>query len=126
MFLTRRLTLSASVLALLGLSGCDYVQDRFRECRHLRIDLENRGGSGQPVNLVLEGERFADDNLVPWLASRRVEVCAERGDVKRMRAGRNDQTLAIANCVVTRPTYEYETNVARVVWDRGELACENW
>ena len=115
-----------ALAGLVFLPGCDFVQDRFRECRHLRIDLENRGGSGQSVNLVLEGERFGDDNVVPWLASRRVEVCAERGDVKRFRAGRSDQTLAIANCVVTRPTYEYETNVARVVWDRGELGCENW
>jgi hypothetical protein len=117
---------TAAAGLLLALPGCDFVQDRFRECRHLRIDLENRGGSGQPVNLVLEGERYGDENLVPWLASRRVEVCAERGDVKRFRAGRGDQTLAISNCVVTRPTYEYEHTVARVVWDRGELGCENW
>ena len=124
---SNRLAINGLALAgLMALTGCDWVQDRFRECRHLRIDLENRGGSGQAVNLVLEGERFGDDNLVPWLSSRRVEVCAERGDVKRFRAGRSDQTLSIANCVVTRPTYEYETTIARVVWDRGELGCENW
>lgn len=122
----RNLVKAMALAALLALPGCDYVQDRFRECRHLRIDLENRGGSGQSVNLVLEGEVYADSNLVPWLSSRRVEVCAERGDVKRFRAGRGNDTLFIANCVVTRPTYEYESNVARVVWDRGELACENW
>ena len=115
-----------ALASLLALPGCDWVQDRFRECRHLRIELENRGGSGQAVNLVLEGEVYADSNLVPWLASRRVEVCAERGDVKRFRAGRGNETLFIANCVVTRPTYEYESNIARVVWDRGELGCENW
>lgn len=122
----RRLVKTMALAALLALPGCDWVQDRFRECRHLRIDLENRGGSGQPVNLVLEGERYANENLVPWLSSRRVEVCAERGDVKRFRAGRSDETLAIANCVVTRPTYEYENNVARVVFDRERLDCENW
>jgi hypothetical protein len=115
-----------ALAGLLFLPGCDFVQDRFRECRHLQVDLENRGGSGAPVNLVLEGERYGEDNVVPWLASRRVQVCAERGDVKRFRAGRGDQTIAIANCVVTRPTYEYEFNVARVVFDRDALDCENW
>ena len=69
---SRRAVQATAVTALLALSGCDFVQDRFRECRHLQIDLENRGGSGQPVNLVLEGERYANDNVVPWLASRRV------------------------------------------------------
>jgi hypothetical protein len=122
----RWLVKAIALAGLVALPGCDWVQDRFRECRHLQIDLENRGGSGDPVNLVLEGERYGNENLVPWLSSRRVEVCAERGDVKRFRAGRAEQTLSIANCVVTRPTYEYEFNVARVVFDRGELACENW
>jgi len=122
----RRASAIVVLAVLVALPGCDWVQDRFRECRHLRIDLVNRGGSGQPVNLVLEGERYGDENLVPWLSSRRVEVCAERGDVKRFRAGRGDQTVAIANCVVTRPTYEYEFNVVRVVFDRDALDCENW
>lgn len=123
---TRWTVRAMAVAGLLSLPGCDYVQDRFRECRPLHIDLENRGGSGQSVNLVLEGESYADANLVPWLESRRVQVCAERGDVKRFRAGRGNETLFIVNCVVTRPTYEYEATLVRVVWDRGELGCENW
>jgi hypothetical protein len=111
---------------LLGLAGCDWTQDRFRECRHLRVDLKNQGSSGDPINLVMEEETYGDANLVPWLSTRRVEVCVERGDVKRFRAGKGNETLFIANCVVTRPTYEYEFNVARVVFDRNVLDCENW
>jgi hypothetical protein len=112
--------------ALATLPGCDWVQDRFRACRHLRIDLENRFGSEPPVNLVLEEEVYADSNLVPWLTARRVEVCAELGDVKRIRAGRGNVTLAIANCVVSHQPYEFEVEIARVAWERGELLCENW
>ena len=39
-------------------------------------------------------------------------MCAELGDVKRIRAGRGNVTLAIANCVVTRQPYEFEVEIA--------------
>jgi hypothetical protein len=123
---TNRTTALALAAALATLPGCDWVQDRFRDCRKLRIDLENRFGSDAPVNLVLEHEPYADSNLVPWLTARRVEVCAELGDVKRIRAGRGGVTLDIANCAVSRRPYEFEQTVARVAWDHGELLCENW
>jgi hypothetical protein len=123
---SNRTAVLALAAALATLPGCDWVQDRFRDCRHLRIDLENRFGSEPPVNLVLEGEPYADANLVPWLTSRRVEVCAELGDVKRFRVGRGNVTLDIANCVVSRQPYEFEQTVSRVAWDHGQLLCENW
>lgn len=124
---SNRWMIKAFALAgLVVLPGCDWVQDRFRECEHLRIDLENQGNSGEAVHIAPEGESFGAENLVPWLSSRRVEVCVERGDVKRFRAGFAGGTIYIANCVVTRATYEYEFNTARVVFDRDLLTCENW
>jgi hypothetical protein len=115
-----------ALAAVLFLPGCDWLDDRFRTCSRLQVDLENRGGSGEAVHIALEHETYGAENLVPWLSSRRVEVCVERGDVKRFRAGMGSETFFIANCAVSRPEYEYEFNVARVVWDRGELSCENW
>jgi hypothetical protein len=123
---TRTAAGALALVALLALPGCDWFQDRFRECRPLRIDLENRFGSEAPVNIVLEEEPYADANLVPWLTSRRVQVCAELGDVKRIRVGRGNVTLDIANCVVSHQPYEFEFQIARVAWDHGELLCENW
>jgi hypothetical protein len=115
-----------ALAGLLVLPGCDWVEDRFQTCSRLDVDLENRGGSGQAVHLALEHETYGPENLVPWLSTRRVEVCVERGDVKRFRAGMGSETFFIANCAVSRNEDEFEFNVARVVWDRGELACENW
>lgn len=123
---SNRTAVLALAAALATLPGCDWVQDRFRDCRRLRIDLENRFGSEAPVNIVLEHEPYADSNLVPWLTARRVEVCAELGDVKRIRVGRGNVTLDIANCAVSRRPYEFEQTISRVAWDHGELLCENW
>jgi hypothetical protein len=123
---TRTAAGALALLALLALPGCDWFQDRFRECRTLHIDLENRFGSEAPVNMILEGEPYADANLVPWLTSRRVQVCAELGDVKRILVGRGNVTLDSANCVVTHQPEEFEHTLARVAWDHGALLCENW
>ena len=122
---SNRWMIKAFALAgLLCLPACDW--DTFQTCSHLKVDLENRGGSGQAVHLALEDESYGAENLVPWLSTRRVEVCVERGDVKRFRAGMGPETFFIANCDVLRSEDEFEFNVARVVWDRGQLACENW
>jgi hypothetical protein len=112
--------------AALAVLSCDYIQDRFRECRHLRIDLINDVGNGPPLNMALHEEAFADSNLVQPGARRQVVVCAERGDAKRIRIGQNGATLDIANCVVTRDPHQYEFTVARVRWDGRRLLCENW
>jgi hypothetical protein len=114
------------VAVLLALAGCDWVSDAFQTCRYLKVDLENRANSGEAVHLAVADESYGEFNLVPWLSSRRVERCVERGDVQHFRAGMGPDTFAVANCPVTRAEYEYESVVARVVWDRGTLTCENW
>jgi hypothetical protein len=114
------------VAAAAATAGCDYVQDRFRDCRHLRIDLINDVRNGPSLNMTLEPEAYAQANLVAPGATRQVEVCAERGDRKRFRVGQNDYTLDIANCVVSRDPHEYEFTVSRVLWDGHRLLCENW
>ncbi len=63
-----------ALAGLLGLAGCDWLDDRFRTCSRLDVDLVNQGGSGQPVHLALEHETYGQENLVPWLGTRQVEV----------------------------------------------------
>lgn len=115
-----------ALAGLLGLTGCDWLGDVFQTCSRLGVDLINQGNSGEPIHLALEQETYGQENLVPWLSTRHVEVCVERGDVKRFRAGIGSETFFIANCAVSRTEFELEFNVARVVWDRGVLTCENW
>lgn len=121
-----RLSAVAAGLAALLAGGCDYVQDRLRSCGHLQVDLVNSEQSLGPVSLFAEGEIASAAGLLESGASRRLLLCVERGDAKRFRALRGAETLAVANCVVSRARYEYEATVARVVWDPRGLVCENW
>jgi hypothetical protein len=124
--MSRGLRFSLLLLATATAVQCDYIQDRFRECRHLRIDLINDVRNGPTLNMTLEPEVFAAANRVGPGATRQVAICAERGDRKRFRVGVNDSTLDIANCVVSRDPHEYEFTVVRVLWDGHRLLCENW
>jgi hypothetical protein len=124
--MTRGLRLPVLLAAALAVAGCSYIQDRFRECRHLRVDLVNEVRNGPPLNMALHEEPFADANIVLPGARRQVVVCVERGDAKRIRVGQNGATLDIANCVVSRDPHEYEFTVSRVIWEGRRLLCENW
>lgn len=115
-----------AALAALLFSGCDWVQDRFRQCGHMAVELLNSDQSIDPVAILAEGEQPSQEAVLASGASRTLSLCVERGDAKRFRAVRGGGTLAIANCVVSRARYEYESTVARVVWDARGLACENW
>lgn len=111
--------------ALCGL-GCEYVNDRFRTCKDLAIDLVNSQQNREAVNLIAEDETFTADNLVAEGASRRRILCVERGDRKRFRAGRNGEVLGVVNCVVSKAAFQYEVGSARVVWGPTGFVCENW
>lgn len=107
-------------------AGCSFVQDRFRSCGHLQVDLVNSDQSIDPVSILAESERPFAEAVLASGQSRRLLVCVERGDAKRFRAVRGGDTLAVANCVVSRARDEYEASVARVVWDPRGLVCDNW
>ena len=121
----RSLGLACALIGLLA-AGCDFLQDRLRSCGHMQVDLLNSQQSIEPVSILAEGEQPFPEAVLASGAARRIVVCVERGDAKRFRAVRGGDTLAIANCVVSRARYEYETTVARVVWDPRGLSCENW
>ena len=116
------------LVLLAALSGsCDYIQDRFRSCGHLRVDLINDPQAGSAVYILVEGESPAPDRLLASGASRQLVLCVERGDRKRFRMLLGDgDPVAVANCVVSKARYEYETSIARVIWYPSGLACENW
>lgn len=116
----------AAALAALLPAGCDWVQDRFRQCGHMQVELLNSEQSIEPVGILAEGEPTSEEAVLASGASRRLSLCVERGDAKRFRAVRGGATLAVANCVVSRARYEYESTLARVVWDARGLVCENW
>jgi hypothetical protein len=114
------------VASWLSLAGCDWIQDRFRTCGHVDVELQNSEQSLGPVAIMAEGEVTSDQFLLASGASRRMSLCVERGDAKRFRVVRAGETVAQANCVVSRARNEYEFTVMRVVWDARGLVCENW
>jgi hypothetical protein len=113
------------VIGLLTLR-CDEIQDRFRTCGHLQVDLINDDQSISPISILAEDEQPFPEAILASGASRRRLLCVERGDAKNFRAIRGGDTIAVANCVVSRARYEYESTVSRVVWDPRGLGCENW
>jgi hypothetical protein len=123
---TRALRAAAAAICVLAASGCDWLDDRLQTCGYMRVDLTNSEQSIDPVSVLTEAEKPFPEAVLASGSSRRLEMCVERGDAKRFRAMRRDETLATANCVVSRHRYEYETTVARVVWDPRGLVCENW
>lgn len=106
--------------------GCDWVQDRFRSCGHVRVELVNGEQSLGPVAILAEHEAYFDEAVLPSNASRGMQLCVERGDAKRFRVVRAGETVAQSNCVVSRSRQELESTVFRVVWDPRGLVCENW
>jgi hypothetical protein len=121
-----RRTAALAALSALCAPGCDWVHDRFRSCGHLAVELVNSEQSIGPVQVLAESERESDELLLASGAARRLSLCVERGDAKRFRVVRGGETLANANCVVSRDRHDYESTVARVVWDARGLVCENW
>ena len=104
---------------------CDSLQDRLRTCGHLQIDLVNDDQSINPVSILAEDEQPFPEAVLASGTSRRRLFCVERGDAKNFRTVRGGDTIAVANCVVSRARYEYESTISRVVWDPRGLVCEN-
>src|SRR6185436_9282753 len=103
---------------------CGWMDDHF-ECGNQTVELLNSDQAIVPVAILFEEESLPErEALLVSGASRRLAVCVERGDAKRFRAVRGGETLAVANCVVSRARYEFEATVVRVVWDARGLVCE--
>lgn len=117
-----------ALLLAFSAASCDWLQDRFRTCGHLQVDLTNSMQSIGPVHVLAHEELASDATLLASGSSRRILLCVERGDAKRFRALTSNglQTLAVSNCTVSRGRYEYEATISRVVWYPSGLACENW
>jgi hypothetical protein len=83
-----RRTWAAALLVALVSTGCDWVQDRFRQCGHMQVDLVNSEQSLDPISVLVEDEQAFPEAELASGASRRRLLCVERGDAKRFRAMR--------------------------------------
>ncbi len=124
-----RLLLFGSLLTL-GSLGCglDGVFDnRLKTCGNAAVDLVNSEQALAAVHIAGPGESFTAQTFLASGASRRVELCLERGDRKAFRAGdANGQVVGAVTCVATRTPNQYEATVARVVWGPLGFSCDNW
>jgi hypothetical protein len=107
-------------------SGCDWIQDRFRSCGHLRVDLVNSDQTLSQVSILAEDEQEKPETVLASGASRRISICVEKGDIKKFRALKDGEVLAVANCVVSKSRYQYEASLAKVVWTPIGFLCEEW
>jgi hypothetical protein len=109
--------------AALACAGCNGL-----ECEGLRVDVVNSDQSLQAVQMIGPDEFPGQDKLLHPGEQRRIVPCLRVGDRQRFRVLTADgsETLATANCVVSRSGDNIQGAVARVVWDLRGLACENW
>ena len=61
--------------ALLTAASCDWVEDRFKTCRDLRVDLVNNRQARLAVHIADEAEGFSDVTYLESGAARRIVVC---------------------------------------------------
>lgn len=125
--MTTRLGLaSALILSTLSLPGCNWVQDRFRECGHVTVEMTNDRQNRFAAHIAAEEEDWSSETLLQPGQSRRIAVCVERGDRKRFRSMQDGAVNHVVNCVSTLARYELEFTTSRVVLYPNQLACENW
>jgi hypothetical protein len=120
-----RFLLPAALCALTA-TACDWAEDRLKTCKDQSVELRNEDPERRSASILVEDERESDATRLQPGQTRRVVVCVERGDAKRFRALHEGTVLGVANCVVSRASYEYEATLVRVVWDARGLVCENW
>jgi hypothetical protein len=125
-----RLTLRLAALALLALpwAGCGYVEDAFKTCEDVPVDLVNSPQTVASFHIVTEEESPSSANLLESGASRRIQMCLDKGYRKSFRVFRANDfssgSLANVYCVASKSSYE--SVVPRVVWTPVGLRCENW
>jgi hypothetical protein len=119
--------LFAVLLAVGMLTGCDWLQNRFKTCRDIRVDLVNSEQTLGPVHVTGPSEGFSQETLLASGATRQISMCVERGDSEKFRAATETfQVLGVGNCVVGQSLYNYEAITPRVTWTLYGFLCEGW
>lgn len=92
------------------------------------VDLVNSPQTVASFHIVTEEESPTLANLLESGASRRIQVCLDKGYRKNFRVFRANDfssgSLANVYCVASRASYE--SVVPRVVWTPVGFRCENW
>ncbi len=122
----RAFVVAGAGAVVLPLPGCDTIQDRFRECRHVTVELRTDRQAVVGANLIAENEAVTAATFVAPGDSRRIELCVERGDRKRFLAFRDSRPVAQATCTVSFSKTGAETARPQVVLQPAGLACLDW
>jgi hypothetical protein len=121
-----RTTAALTLAAAASLTSCDWLEDRFKTCDDVRVDLLNSQQTVAPIHLAAPAESFGAGNLLQSGESRSVVQCLQRGDRKEFRAGSlSGQTVGLVTCVAGRSSYEGHPTPT-VVWFSNEFVCQEW
>lgn len=113
--------------AALATAGCGYLEDRFKTCQDVIVDVINDDQTLGPYHIVIEDESPNSSNLLESGFSRQVALCLDLGYRKQVRVFRPTNlttSVANANCVASKSGYESIT--PRVRWTPIGIRCENW
>lgn len=117
---------AGAILLCVSMVGCQYIRDRFKECRDTGVDLVNSPQTTGPIHIVGPNERATNDTILQSGFSRRTTQCLERGDGRKYRAipVGSIEPIAIVNCVAGQASYE--GTVLEVVWTVRGFSCPGW
>ena len=117
-----------AVSAIVGLSGCDTVddlKDRFKTCQDTIVYLENNPQSIQPVYMIGPEEQFFLESRLLSGEQRPLSLCLEKGNQKRFRVYAEDGSLiASTDCFASFTDYEARRPV--VSWTPEGVRCVGW
>ena len=120
------LSVSCLLAASLVSTSCDWLQERFKTCRDVRVDLVNSQQTLGPYFIAGPDESFDSANRLDSGASRSLVQCLEKGDRKKFRAGTPaGDTVGIVTCVAGKTSYEGQP-VPQVVWFNDGFDCLDW
>lgn len=123
---SRALGVAGAAVVVTGAAGCGTIQDRFRECREVTVELQVDRQALVGANMIIENESVGSSNFLAPGESRRVAVCVERGDRKRFIAFRDGRAVFQATCVVSFSETGAETARPLVVLQPAGIACIDW
>lgn len=119
--------LATTLGLVLSSSGCGFLEDRFKSCDDVRVDLVNDDQTLGPFHIVAEEERPGPENLLQSGDARRISQCLDKGYRKEFRVFRpNDFSAPIANAKCAASHTSYESIVPRVRWTPIGIICDNW
>jgi hypothetical protein len=124
---TPKLLLMMGLAVACSGSACGFLEDRFKTCEDVRVDLVNDDQTLGPFYILAEDENPSSATLLQSGDTRRISQCLDIGYRKQFRVYTpNDLSHPVAEVNCGAGKSSYDAIVLRVRWTPIGIRCENW